>query len=105
LSRVRGEIEQHTAELQQLTQMAALSTITLDLRPDVVAQPIATDAWQPRGVLRDAMRALAGTGRVAANGLIWAVVYLAPLLALGGGLVFTMRSLWRRMRGGTVGVA
>ena len=105
LSRVRGEIEQHTAELQQLTQMAALSTITLDLRPDVVAQPIATDAWQPRGVLRDAVRALAGTGRVVVNGLIWAVVYLAPLLALGGGLLFLLRGIWRRTRGAMVKLA
>ncbi len=99
LSRVRGEIEQHSAELQQLTQMAALSTITLELRPDIVAQPIATDAWQPRGVLRDAVRALAGTGRVAVNGLIWAVVYIAPLLLLGGGLLVAMWRVWRRARG------
>ncbi len=99
LSRVRGEIEQHTAELQQLTQMAALSTITLDLRPDAVAQPIARDSWQPRGVLRDAVRALAGTGRVAVNGLIWTVVYIVPLLTLAGGLVFVLRRLWLLTRG------
>ncbi len=105
LSRVRGEIEQHTAELQQLTQMAALSTITLDLRPDAVAQPIATDAWQPRGVLRDAVRALAGTGRVAVNAVIWAVVYIAPLLALAGGLLFALRRLWRRAVGASTRAA
>lgn len=108
LSRVRGEIEQHAAELQQLTQMAALSTITLDLRPDVVARPIATDTWQPRGVLRDAVRALAGAGRVAVNGVIWAVVFMAPLLALGGGLMFTLfalRRIWRRARGEVAGAA
>lgn len=99
LSRVRGEIEQHTAELQQLTQFAALSTITLALRPDVVAQPIATDSWQPRGVLRDAVRALADTGRVAVNGLIWAVVYIAPLLILAGVVMVTLRRLWQRARG------
>ncbi len=82
LARVRGEIDQHAAELQSLTQLAALSTITLDLRPDVVAIPIATNAWQPRGVLRDALRALAGTGRVAANVVIWALVWAVPLVLL-----------------------
>ena len=98
LSRVRGEIEQHIAELQHLSQLAVLSTITVDLRPDVVAQPIATSAWQPRGVVRDAVRALAGAGRVAVNGVIWAAVYIAPLLTLAAGLVFALRRLWRRMR-------
>lgn len=105
LARVRGEIEQHAAELQSLTQLAALSTITLDLRPDVVASPIATDAWQPRGVLRDALRALAGTGRVAVNAVIWTVVYVAPLLLLAGGLLFGLRRVWMRNRRGLATVA
>ncbi|MBC7843997.1 MAG: DUF4349 domain-containing protein [Gemmatimonadaceae bacterium] len=105
LARVRGEIDQHAAELQSLSQLAALSTITLELRPDVVASPIATDAWQPRGVLRDALRALAGTGRVAVNAVIWTVVYVAPLLLLAGGLLFGLRRVWTRNRRGLATVA
>ncbi len=93
LSRVRGEIEQRTAELQTLTQLAALSTITLDLRPDVVATPIASAAWQPRGVLRDATRALVGTARVAATAAIWVVVYGGPLLLCAGAGVLFFRRL------------
>ncbi len=96
LARVRGEIEQHTASLQSLSQMAALSTISIDLRPDVVATPIASDSWQPRGVLRDATRALVTTGRVLANGLIWALVYGAPLLLVLAGLVMAGKRLWSR---------
>ncbi len=96
LSRVRGEIEQRTAELQSLTQLAALSTITLDLRPDVVATPIASATWQPRGVLRDATRALLATSRSLVNGLIWAVVYGGPMVLLVGGLVFVARALRSR---------
>ncbi len=94
LSRIRGEIEQHTAELQTLTQLAALSTISLQLRPDVVATPIAAHAWQPVGVLRDATRALVGAMRTGANVLIWAVVCGVPLALvvwLGLGLVRTLR--------------
>jgi Domain of unknown function (DUF4349) len=82
LARVRGEIDQHAAELHALSQLAALSTITLELRPDMVATPIATESWQPRGVLRDALRALAGTGRVAVNVMIWALVWAVPTLVL-----------------------
>ena len=101
LSRIRGEIDQHAAELQSLTQLAALSTISLELRPDVVATPIATDAWQPRGVLRDALRALAGTGRVAVNGVIWGVVYVAPLMLLVAGILIALRLLLARARTAT----
>ena len=97
LARVRGEIEQRTAELQTLTQLAALSTITIELRPDVVATPIAAASWQPLGVLRDATRALVATARVGVNGLIWVVVYGTPMLLLGGTLVFTARRWRRRM--------
>lgn len=98
LSRIRGEIDQQTAELQSLTQLAALSTITLELRPDVVATPITTDAWQPRGVVRDALRALAGTARVAVNGVIWLVVYAGPILLLAGVVLLALRRLWTRGR-------
>lgn len=97
LARVRGEIEQRTAELQTLTQLAALSTITIELRPDAVATPIAAAPWQPLGVLRDATRALVATARVAVNGLIWVVVYGAPMLLLVCTLVFTARRFRRRV--------
>jgi len=93
LSRVRGEIEQHTAALQTLTQLATLSTITLELRPDVVATPIASEAWQPRGVLRDATRALAGTARTVVSAAIWGVVYGGPLLLCAGGCALLIRRL------------
>ncbi len=98
LSRVRGEIEQHTAELQTLTQLAALSTITLELRPDVVATPIASEAWQPRGVLRDATRALVGTGRTVVSAAIWGVVYGGPLLLFAAGCALLIRRLVRARR-------
>jgi Domain of unknown function (DUF4349) len=98
LSRIRGEIEQHTAELQSITQLAALSTISLELMPDVVATPIATERWQPVGVLRDATRALVSTLRVGANAAIWAVVYGLPVLLVLGGAVWGMWTLRRRIR-------
>ena len=96
LTRVRGDIDRMEAELQSLVQLAALSTITLDLRPDVVATPIASEGWQPRGVLRDAMRALVGTLRVAVNGAIWVAVYALPLLLLAALVVMAVRKLWRK---------
>ena len=98
LSRIRGEIERADGALQSLTQLAALSTITLELRPDVVAAPIATDSWQPRGVLRDATRALVGTLRMGISVAIWAMVYGLPLLAAVGGLAMLLGRLFRSIR-------
>ncbi|MCC7055351.1 MAG: DUF4349 domain-containing protein [Gemmatimonadaceae bacterium] len=98
LSRIRGEIEQRTAELQSITQLAAMSTIALEIRPDVGAVPVADGGWQPKGVLREAMRALLATGHVLVDGVIWAVVYAAPLLLLAGGVLLAVRRGWRVLR-------
>ncbi len=98
LSRIRGEIEQHTAALQSLTQLAAMSTIALELRPDVVSVPVVAEGWQPRGVLHDATRALVSTGREAVKIVIWGVVYVAPLLLTFSALVYGLRVLLRSVR-------
>jgi hypothetical protein len=98
LSRIRGEIEQRTAELQTLSQLAAMSTITLELLPDVGATPIATDAWQPVGVLRDALRALVSLMQTGANVMIWTVVCGLPLGALGWAGFGLVRAARRRTR-------
>jgi Domain of unknown function (DUF4349) len=100
LSNVRGQIEQHTASLQSLTQLAALSTIQLELSPDVVTSPIATEQWQPQGVFRDATRALLSTLRVGVNATIWAIVYGLPVLLLLGGAFLGVRQLRKRVRSG-----
>ncbi len=103
LSRIRGEIEQRTAQLQSLSQLAALATITIDLRPDAVTVPVVAEGWQPRAVLHDATRALVATGRSVAEAAIWmAVVGLPALLvalALGTGLRALLRRVLRRRRG------
>jgi Domain of unknown function (DUF4349) len=105
LTRIRGEIEQHTAQLQSLTQLASLSTISLELLPDVVATPIATEGWQPVGVLRDATRALVGTVRTGINAGIWIVVYGLPMLLVALGFVHLVRTLRRRMQRAPVSAA
>ena len=102
LARVRGEIEQHTASLQSLSQMAALSTITVTLMPDVVATPIATTGWEPRASLHAASRALVQTFRVVVDAGIWAVVYGVPMLAVAAGLGLGVRAVRRRTRRGPV---
>ena len=105
LSRIRGEIEQHTAQLQSLTQLAAMSTIALDLRRDVVAVPVAAEGWQPRGVLRDATRALVATARAAVKIVIWVVVYVAPVLLMLSAIVYGVLKFARAVRRRRAGAA
>ncbi len=58
LSRLEGEIEQIKGRMQYLTQSAAFSTISVNLTPDVLAQPIEIAGWRPDGIARDAIEDL-----------------------------------------------
>jgi Domain of unknown function (DUF4349) len=101
LTQVRGEIETRTAELQSISQLVAMSTVTLTLRPDAVATPIASEQWQPRGVFRDATRALVSVARGAASLSIWALVWAIPIGVVLFG-VGKLRAAWRTWRAGRV---
>lgn len=61
LSQTRGEIEQVKGRIQYLERSAALSSITVDLIPDSLAQPIAVGGWRPTGTARSAIEALVRT--------------------------------------------
>jgi hypothetical protein len=105
LSRLEGEIEALKGRIQYLSQSAAFSTITVNLTPDVLAQPITVGGWRPQGVARDALEALVEALQGVASFLIWAVIYLLPLgLLIGIPLWLIIRGLrrWRRRRQATL---
>ncbi|HEX6386594.1 MAG TPA: DUF4349 domain-containing protein [Anaerolineae bacterium] len=79
LSRLEGEIEVIKGRLQYLSQSAAFSTITVQLTPDVLAQPIEVGGWRPQGVARDAIEALIETLQIIASALIWLAIYVLPI--------------------------
>ena len=85
LDSVRGEIEQLSAQLEQLSGLAGLSTLTVTLTPSptpVVEQ--ATEDWDPGATFENAAAALVGFGQGAADVLIWlGIVGLPLLLAVG----------------------
>lgn len=100
LSDVQGQIEQTRGRLQYLKQSAALSTVTVSLMPVPLTPIVDSDAWQPLGVARGALRNLIQLGQGLVNVLIvllvWTPVWLLPLLLI----------LWfRRRRGGRRGPA
>jgi hypothetical protein len=82
LSRIEGEIESIRGRMQYLEQSAAFSSITVNVTPDELAQPIEVAGWQPRGVAKQAVEALANTLQAIANAVIWFVIYALPVLLI-----------------------
>lgn len=84
LSRLESEIEAMKGRLQYLSQSASFSTITVDLTPDVVAQPIEPSNWRPAVTFRNAVDSLVEALQGVAEFGIWFVIYLLPLLLVVG---------------------
>jgi Fe2+ transport system protein B len=82
LKNVRGEIEQAKGRMQSLSQSAALATITLTLLPDTPAQPVEAPGWRPEGVAKSALERLIGSLQDLANVVIWAALFILPLLVV-----------------------
>lgn len=98
ITKVRGEIDGIQGRIQYLSQMTALSTITLELIPDVLAAPVVEPGWQPVATVKNASRSLLNSLKGVADALIWVVLYLLPL-----GLIFVffgliIRWMWRWLR-------
>jgi hypothetical protein len=82
LSNVRGQIEQIEGRLRYLTNLAAMSTISIELVPDVLQQPVVTTGWEPQGIAKSALQALVSALQVIGTLAIWALIFLLPLLVL-----------------------
>lgn len=82
LDEVRGQIEQLKAQLENVTGLADLSTLTVSLIPR--AQPIETQSenWDPGAELDRALASLVGMGQGIASGLIWFVIVWVPILLI-----------------------
>jgi hypothetical protein len=84
LDDVRGQIEQHRAQLAQLNGLAALSTLTVTLVP--VSRPIqvAAEGWDPGATLDAAVATLVGVGQGVTDLLIWLAIVVLPLVLVTG---------------------
>ncbi len=102
LTNVRGQIEQIEGRLRYLATQSALSTITINLIPDVLYQPISVAGWQPQGVAKEALQALIVTLQGLGNVAIWLLVFGVPvLLVLVVPVVlavWVIRWWWKRYR-------
>ena len=61
LRQVRGEIEVTKGRIQYFEESARMSAISIELIPDVAAQPLQIGRWQPQGTAKAAVEALLNT--------------------------------------------
>jgi hypothetical protein len=99
LRQVREEIEVIQGRMKYLTESARLSSISVDLIPDVATQPLQIGRWQPQGTAKAAVQALISALRFLADAFIWAGICVLPVAAIiGVPLFFIVRALVRRRR-------
>jgi hypothetical protein len=101
LTQIRGQIEQLKGRMQYLERTAAMSAVTIELTPDVLATPITVGSWRPSATVSRALRALVQTLRVLVDAVIWLALYLAPVAIVVLIPVAALWLLWRRRKKGT----
>jgi len=82
LTGIRTQIEQLRAQLQTVESRVALSTITIELRPEAGSGPLVSDRWRPGGTARSAVRALVDVLQGLVEVAIYAVIVVLPILAI-----------------------
>ena len=106
LTSIRSQIEQLKGRMQYLERTAAMSAVTIELIPDILAQPIGGTGWRPSETVAEALGSLLRTLRFLVDAAIVLLVYVVPLIAL---LLFPLAIIWlgwqrwRRRKGAAKG--
>jgi hypothetical protein len=95
LSNIRGQIEQIQGRMNYLSKSAAMSTITVNLRPKAKEAPIVKAGWQPLETLKSALRALVSVGQGLINLGIWLLIF-SPVWGILLLIVWWLRQRLRR---------
>jgi len=102
LSEVEAEIERVKGEMQYLEESVAMSSVSLSITPDELAQPIQVGGWHPEGTLRNALQSLIRVFQFLVDALIVIVVLVIPAViavAVPFAVVFfVVRAVVRRRR-------
>jgi len=102
LRQVQGEMEQVKGRMQYLEQSAAMATVSVEIVPDALAQPIQVGGWHPEGTLRNAIQSLIRVLQFLVNAAIVIVILIVPTVALIAapfvGLFLLIRAIVRRRR-------
>ena len=98
LSRLEGEIERITGRMKYLEGSARFSSVSVEITPDELAQPVQIGGWQPQGTARDALQALIKTLQWIVDVLIFLVIYLLPVLLIIVGPIYLLVRFWLKRR-------
>lgn len=99
LTNIRGQIEQLKGRMQYLERTSAMSSVTIELIPDILSQPIAGTGWRPSETVANALRSLLRTVRFIANAAIWVVLYVLPVAVIVLIPFAIVWLIWRRRSG------
>lgn len=100
LSNVRGQIEQLTAQRDDLRDRAVYGTLTVSFEAPVVAAAAAQEGWQLGAELDRAVADLIRISQGLASMLIWLGIVVLPVLLPVGLMVFVAYRLRRRFMAG-----
>jgi hypothetical protein len=102
LRMVQAEIEQVKGQMQYLEESAAMSSVSLTITPDELAQPIQVGGWHPEGTLRNSVQGLIRVLQFLVDASIVIIVLILPIaVAIAIPFVigfFIIRAIVRRRR-------
>ena len=102
LSNVRSQIEQIQGRMKYLENLSTMATVTVELTPDALVQPVVVGGWQPRGTARDAVRLLLRALQFLVDAAIVFVLLILPVALIIAipivVLVLLVRAIRRRRR-------
>ena len=84
--------------MRYLSQVAALSTISLEVVPDAITQPVVERGWEPVVIARHAAGALVGALQSAGTVGIWLIIYVVPIFGIVALLIVALWRIARRSR-------
>ena len=88
LSRLEGEIERITGRMQYLERSAHFSSVSIEVTPDELAQPMTIGPWEPAGTAKDAIEALITAMQWLIDALIVIILLVLPLLLVIVGPIY-----------------
>jgi uncharacterized protein DUF4349 len=101
LASIRQQIDRTQSRITTLEQLTDLATITVELVPDALAQPLTAGRWQPLAVVRAAFRTLLSTLKGLFDAVIWLLIYLVPVVLVLAvpalGVFIGIRAVHKRM--------
>ncbi len=80
LTRVRGQIETTQGRIKFLERSAAMSRITAVFATEEEELPIVEEGWRPLATAKAALRSLVSLGQAVADKLIFAIIFLLPVI-------------------------